>query len=214
MSLPVPTGPAKLFFVAGLLVFLAGGAIFAFAVVTTLATFFRDFDSYGPGNEPDFSRIGELLPAAFALIIPGAIVAVTAAAIGARAASGSTYHYGDRFDGVTTIARDNARLTMGDVHYQTRNIRIAIGELYQIEDTVSALRIPWKARETIQHYLQDAEQELEQDEPDMSMVEERLVRATQVMKKVGAFVGAGQELIPKLKTVATLLGLSGLGGLL
>lgn len=213
MSLSAPTGPAKIFFVAGLLVFLAGAAIFAYSIVTTLATFFRDFDSYGPGNEPDFSRIGELLPLAFTLIIPGAIVAILAAAIGARAAAGSTFHYGDRYDGVTTIARDNARLNMRDVHYQTRNYRIAIGELYQIEDTVSSLRIPSKARETIQHYLQDAEQELEQNEPDMSMVEERLVKATEVMNKVGAFVGAGQELIPKLKKVATLLGLAGLGGL-
>jgi hypothetical protein len=210
-----PTGIARFFYVAGLLVFFAGFALFAYAIVTTMAEFFQTFNNFNNSSFdtalPNFARVGRVLPLAFGLAIPGAIVATLASALGPHPDRGPAVqigHVGDRIQGPVVKGGGQIHVA-GSIQYQ--NISQIIGDLHTINDVVSGLALAPRTRYDIERYLDEAERELRQRQPDRTRVGDNLTRATQLMKQAGAFAQAGEELIPRLWGIASFLGAAGMG---
>ncbi len=214
MKPSIPSGgPSRYIFFAGLLAAFAGFAIFAFAVVSTLAEFFSSFGEItsDPNNlentAADFSRIGRLLPIAFGLMIPGIIVAGLASAFAAREEAKYDVHIGDRYGDRATVARDGGYIHMEKSH--NTYINVALQDLHSVQDIVSKLKLPPDVREQILAYLADAEREYGNDQPDETRVGDRLTRATILLQKWGALAKVGSDLLPLLRNLAMMLGPAG-----
>ena len=213
MVLTPPTGFAKFVYVIGLLVGFAGMAMFMFPMVTTIAEGFAIASDPSParfGDMPDFSRVSEAMPLAFSLAIPGMIVAALASAIGPHPRPDIDVQVGDRF-GDHAIYNNRGYMDMRyrqDSHVTHLNV-VALDEIASIRTVLAHLGMPANARREIEQYLGEAQRELNGRQPNMAQVGDRLARATQLMRRVGAFAQAGAELLPRLEHLGLILGNAG-----
>ena len=214
MVLTPPTGVAKLFYVIGLLVGFAGMAMFMFPLVTTIAEGFAMASNPNPARfaeMPDFSRVSEAMPLAFRLAIPGMIVAALASAIGPHPTPDIDVQVGHRFGDHATFSDRGGYIDMRyrqDTHITHLNV-VALNEIASIRAVLSQLGLPARARHEIEQYLGEAQRELSGRQPNMDQVGDRLARATQLMRRVGAFAHAGGELVPRLTHLGLILGNAG-----
>lgn len=206
---PAPTGPAKFFYVIGILIGFAGIAIMMVAIGTTVAEGFQSFDTGPTAEPPDFSRIGEWLPVGLALAIPGSILAAISSAIGPHPRSGNDIRV-ER--GVLHTGTGNVNVTdsMNDqTVVNTYFARIAMNELSTIQEVVAALQLPIAVEREIQSYLEEAAWMLRQNQPSADRLGDQLARATRLLRQSGALARAGGELVPRLVHLSSLLGTTG-----
>lgn len=217
MLFTAPTGVAKFFYVVGLLLGFAGAAIFALALVPTIAEGFAlagtPLDFNAPPRMPNFARVAEVMPLAFGLAIPGSIVAALASAIGPHPTGDVDLHVGPRFGDHATYADRGSTIDMRyrqDRHTHITHLNlVALDEVAAVSAVVSQLRLPAAARRDIELYLADAERELSAKQPNLNQVGDRLARATHLMRHVGAFAQAGGALVPRLMHLGMVLGNAG-----
>lgn len=206
---PPPPGVARVIYVIGLLVAYGGAAIFFYAIITTMAEGFNDFGN-PDSSTPSFDRVGELMPLAFGLAVPGAIVAGLASAIGHRDPRPADIQFGDR---ITGDKADRGGIINKPIHHNEYNINVqmAMRDIRSVQRTISHLDLPEQASGAINRQLDAAKQELEHPERDLEVLAHRLERATDLMERTGAFAQAGGKLIPYLRHLASAIGPAGRG---
>lgn len=213
-----PSGPARFFYVIGIIAAFAGASLFIYAVFTTLAEGFTNFDTnFSDGypaisaGRPDFARIGRVIPLAIGLAIPGIFVATLASALGPHPDRVRDVHIGDRIHG--PVAKGHGQMYIqGNVQGTYTSMyftQIALGEIADISNVISGLQLPANDSRDIQGYLAEADRELRQPQPNTERIADFLGRAANLMNQVGAFARAGGELVPRLQHLASLLGTAG-----
>jgi hypothetical protein len=216
MIFSAPRGIARVFFVLGYLVAGLGVAIFFYALLSTMS------ESMQPTNAgqyglltPDPSRLFRLVPIAFALALPGILVANLAALLGRH-----DKLWGDinstRIDRVVGgINTGSGHLNMSgssfqdiDQSWRQFNVDAARYEIRNLRAEVLRLGISQRDLQPILNNLDEAETELQHRQPNASRVAGFLREATNLLEGAGALAGAGQTLLPRLMELSKLLGFS------
>lgn len=203
---PPASGPARVVWFIGLLVTVAGGALFVIGVVSFMADIARALAAEQPAA-PEMGSFIRAVAVGFPLVFAGSVVAWLASVIGpsrpqpSQGGSGPTYNFQNPQGSFTWSGRDT--IIYGG---QQVNINDTRQQIQLLQSATATLELPPRDRLAARESLASARMELNSDNPDLETVADRLEQYTKILERSDALYRAGENVIGPLRRLGGLLG--------
>lgn len=203
-SLP-SNGVARVFWSIGLLAVLAGGAIFAFGIISFMVDVATAMGSDRPAP-PNMEPFVRSVSVGFPLFLAGGFVAWLTSVISPPRRElpppeeRTVYNIHNPQGNLTWSGRDT--VIYGGQHV---NIHDASQQISYLQSATKSLGLPPADRKAADQSLASAQRELTSQNPDLESVAHRLEDFTEILERTGALYRAGSQVIGPLKQVGNIL---------
>ncbi len=203
-SLP-SNGVARVLWSIGLLAALAGGAIFAFGIISFIVDIATSMGAERP-TPPNMEPFIRSVSVGFPLFLAGGVVAWLASVISPPRREmlppeeRTVYNIHNPQGNFTWSGRDT--VIYGGQHI---NIHDASQQVQYLQSATPTLGLAPRDQDAAGRSLADAQQELQSRNPDLERVADRLEDYTEILERTGALYQAGSKVIGPLKQLGGTL---------
>jgi hypothetical protein len=208
---PPRSGPLRVIWIVGIIIFMVGFAIAARGIFSFIAEIANSMEAENP-PDPDMGGFIQAATTGFPIAIAGGIIAGLAAAIGHRSEPPASYTHQNftvhNPSSLVVSGRDTAYY--GDQHINAQyTINHARQDIWLLRQATADLGLSPHDRQKVQQSLESADQELAKPKSNLQVVGKRIADVVNVLERANALYRAGDNIMGPLSNLMKVLGLWG-----
>lgn len=207
---PPRSGPLRVIWIVGIIIFMVGFVIAASGILSFIAEIANSMEAENP-PDPDMGGFMRAATMGFPIAIVGVVIAGLAAAIGHRSEPPQSFTHQNftvhNPSSLVVSGRDTTYYGEQQVnaHYQY-TIYDARQDIQMLKEVAAGLGLSSSDQRKVQQSLDSADRELAKPNGRFEVIAKRLGDVAKILERANAFYRAGEDIIGPVKRLASVWG--------